>query len=206
MSGRRTSESFWPERSSTSSQETLRLSGRRTFNPSEPDVEESDTSEIDVDRLRADVEMIAAVMKRPIGVLKRPIGILKRPTGAPTIAQPLVQRIINPPIIVRPIPIDMQPIVRVCPPPRRRPSASAASASTVRPSTLKGCLIKMTYTKTNAIGIRVRGGRQLMQVVMKGAPTVLIHEWADACINQLENGQSIDAVKDWLTMQKSLVI
>jgi hypothetical protein len=76
----------------------------------------------------------------------------------------------------------------------------------VTPVTLKGNLIKMKYTKKNAIGIRVRGGAQLMQVAMVGATTDLIQHWADSCIQQLENGEAIGAVKTWLKTQKDEVV
>lgn len=78
----------------------------------------------------------------------------------------------------------------------KRPSASTAS------TTSEKVYLKVKY-KTGAIGIRVRGGQQLMQVHIPGANEATVHEFADKCIDALQAGQPIDIVKDWLRNEKS---
>ena len=62
-------------------------------------------------------------------------------------------------------------------------------------------LVKMRYSKTGAIGIGERGGRQLMQILpvkefadFKNHQDLVVN-WADECIRQLDNGATITDVK-----------
>jgi hypothetical protein len=66
----------------------------------------------------------------------------------------------------------------------------------------------MRYVKTGAVGIRERGGRQVMQILpvneysYSGEHMKTIDSWADTCISKLERGESIDDVKKWVVKQK----
>ena len=62
---------------------------------------------------------------------------------------------------------------------------------------------KMKYAKTGAIGIRVRGGRQVMQVALTRASGDIIDRWAESCVQRLMQGESVDDVKKWLDGQKA---
>ena len=62
--------------------------------------------------------------------------------------------------------------------------------------------IKMKYVKTGAIGIRIRGGRQVMQVAFAHASADVIDAWTESCVQQLLHGETVDVVKQWLTEQK----
>jgi hypothetical protein len=73
-------------------------------------------------------------------------------------------------------------------------------------------LVKMRYSKTGAIGIRERGGRQLTQILpVKEFADFTNHQdvvvnWADECIRRLENGATITDVKAWVEEQKMPLI
>lgn len=125
-------------------------------------------------------------MKRPSGavVMKRPSGavVMKRPSGAKL---EVVNRLTNPVVVKKP-----------------SGSTSSANPSPTTP-TLKGRLLKVYYSRTGAIGIRVRGGRQLMQVQSTIKDDDLIESWADECIRQLENGETVEHVKQWVQTQKT---
>ena len=68
-----------------------------------------------------------------------------------------------------------------------------------------GQYIKLRYTSTTPIGIRLRGGHQVMQVQMIGQPESTIEGWADECIRRLESGMTIENVKTWVQKQKNRV-
>jgi len=94
-------------------------------------------------------------------------------------------------------------------------SASASASASARPSTTVrrkpasavtgGQYIKLRYSSTKAIGIRLRGGHQVMQVQMIGQPESTIEGWADECIRRLESGMTIENVKTWVQRQKNRV-
>jgi hypothetical protein len=66
-----------------------------------------------------------------------------------------------------------------------------------------GQYIKLRYSSTRkAIGIRLRGSRQVMQVQMVGQPESTIEGWADECFRRLESGMTIENVKKWVQKQK----
>jgi len=101
----------------------------------------------------------------------------------------------------------------------KRPAArpSRSSSSTGRKASDKSAVldpktmtcVKMKYTKTGAVAIRERGGRQLMQILPvkeladSAEHLTTIDNWADTCITKLENGESIDDVKNWVVEQKN---
>lgn len=87
---------------------------------------------------------------------------------------------------------------------KKRP-ASSLSTIMKRPSASAACenqYTKMRY-KTGAIGIRVRGGNQVMQVHIPGADDEAVEKFADQCIDALQAGQSVDIVKHWLRGEKA---
>ena len=90
---------------------------------------------------------------------------------------------------------------------KKRPSSAIAISKSTQIT-----LVKMRYSKTGAIGIRERGGRQLMQILpvkefadFKSHQDVVVN-WADECIHRLENGATITDVKAWVEEQKMPLI
>ena len=76
------------------------------------------------------------------------------------------------------------------------------------PAVKTSAFIKKRYGKTGAVGIRERGGRQVMQILpvkecsYSGEHMKTVDSWADTCISKLERGESIDDVKKWVVKQK----
>ena len=130
-----------------------------------------------------------------LGVKKRTksIAVLKRPSAV-TVKDPANS------IMKRPASSTTPPVASAS------PAVSPSTLTVPIGDTFKGMLVKMNYSETNAIGIRLRGGRQLMQVQCTGARAELIDHWANLCIKKLESGLAVDDVKDWLRTQKSLVM
>ena len=100
--------------------------------------------------------------------------------------------------------------------PAARPSTSSSSTSKKTRGTVAAVetpnFIKMKYVKTGAVGIRERGGRQVMQIlpVKEHAHSdehmKTVDSWADTCITKLQHGESIDDVKKWVVEQKKTLL
>ncbi len=153
----------------------------------------------------------STIMKRPsaVTVTQQPLPIVKRPPAVTVTQQPLAmtQRPSAVTVTQQPLTIMKRPASSTTPPATSASTSVLPSTRTVPiGDTFKGMLIKMKYAKTNAIGIRLRGGRQLMQVQCKGAGPELIDHWANLCIAKLESGIDVDDVKEWLSTQKTLVV
>jgi hypothetical protein len=221
MAGRRDAESFWP--ASPATPPTL-------CSPVDVDVDEDwipdsvdlreDLGEAPVDPRGIVTPSGMVIRTHAAGVKKRAMAkkrasdtdlrtIMKRPSGMPVGNHvPVTQQPLD--VVNRPggISIMKRPASSTTPP------AASALTSEKPPSTrtvpigdtFKGMIIKMKYAKTGAIGIRLRGGRQLMQVQCNGAHQSLIDLWADQCIKKLEKGEDVEDVKDWLSMQKVEVV
>jgi hypothetical protein len=222
MSGRRDSESFWPTSPSTP--------------PTGPDgfwIDNPPANVDDGDWIPESVEFREDIGEAPVdprgivtpsgmvvrthaaGVAKRAkTTIMKRPSAVTATQQALA--VVNRPSAQQ-LGVEKRPgaiSIMKRPASSTTPPATSASTSVTLPSTrtvpigdtFKGMLIKMTYVKKKAIGIRLRGGRQLMQVQCNGAGPDLIDHWANLCIDKLESGIDVEAVKDWLSTQKTLVV
>ena len=72
------------------------------------------------------------------------------------------------------------------------------TASTAAP----GRYMKMWYKSTGACAVREVGGRQLLQVVVKGAGKEQIEAVADQCLAKLHAGEDLIAVKQWVVEAK----
>ena len=89
-----------------------------------------------------------------------------------------------------------------------RHRAPAKKNSDTGPAVKTSTFIKTRYIKTGAVGIRERGGRQVMQILpvteysYSGEHMKTADSWADTCISKLERGESIDDVKKWVVKQK----
>ena len=154
-----------------------------------------------------------AIFKRPIDVVKQPIlkramskPILKRPMSKSILKLPIdVQTIVNPPtaVVLKTAPTIVKATLK-------RPSSQSTSSACSEQ--MSGMLragfpgfpgfINTKYVKTGAIGIRIRGGRQVMQVAFAHASADVIDAWTESCVQQLLHGETVDHVKQWLTEQK----
>ena len=190
---------------------------RSDFVPAECDdaIDESESDEPVVrKRPSSKSTKSTAIFKRPIvnqPILKRAMSkpILKRPMSKSILKLPIdVQTIVNPPtaVVLKTAPTIVKATLK-------RPSSSSSS-------TQPGCVldmmsgmlragfpgfpgfIKMKYVKTGAIGIRIRGGRQVMQVAFCHASADVIDAWTESCVQKLLKGETVDVVKQWLTEQK----
>lgn len=210
MAGRRDSESFWPAAPATPPRP---VTVDDFFDEDEDDVSSDGLDGADV--LDEDItpsgivvkkrKQVSAVMKRPsaIPVTQQASAVTVTPLDATKLPLKLTG------IVTRPLGVMKRPASASVTGPSTSPSASVTGPSTRTVpigDTLKGMLIKMRYSKTKAIGIRLRGGRQLMQVQCNGARPELIDHWANLCITKLEEGLAVDDVKDWLSNQKSNVM
>ena len=218
MSGRRDSESFWPASPATPPTPPTGPDGfwiargihEAIYDPDWPrhpvhfddGIHEAIGEDIDADTNEA-ARHDAAQPRLPLGVKKRTktIAVLKRPSAVTVTQTPLsVEKHPANSIMKRPASSTTSPVASAS------PAVSPSTLTVPIGDTFKGMLIKMNYSKTNAIGIRLRGGRQLMQVQCTGARAELIDHWANLCIKKLESGLAVDDVKDWLHTQKSLVM
>ena len=152
-----------------------------------------------------------AIFKRPIvnqPILKRAMSkpILKRPMSKSILKLPIdVQTIVNPPtaVVLKTAPTIVKATLK------RPSSQSTSSACSAQMSGMLRAgfpgfpgFIKTKYVKTGAIGIRIRGGRQVMQVAFAHASADVIDAWTESCVQQLLHGETVDVVKQWLTEQK----
>ena len=112
------------------------------------------------------------------------------------------------PIAKRPSAASVSVKIRPAAPPSISSSSTSQKNSDTGPAVKTSAFIKKRYVKTGAVGIRERGGRQVMQILpvneysYSGEHMKTIDSWADTCISKLERGESIDDVKKWVVKQK----
>ena len=91
----------------------------------------------------------------------------------------------------------------------KRPASNAKKCITVDSAVARGVpggvsvrYAKMWYKNTGACAVREVGGKQLLQVVVRGATREQVEDVADQCLEKLHAGADVVAVKQWVVEAK----